>query len=131
MSYIGSEVPEIDRKSVNPFPSKPVKIDRMIRVGRTVVAISDKGECFSTGVSKACYYTIRSDLSCTLTGLMKLGVFTKEQVAEHEAYREKLNQYHDRKHAIEPFKENAKLLRIKLTDSQLRALAEIAAEEAP
>jgi hypothetical protein len=131
MSYIGSKVPDIERKSVNPFPARPVKIDRMVRVDRTIVAISDKGECFSTGVQKACWYTIRSDMSNTLIGLMKLGVFTKEQVEEHEAYRKKLNDYHSRKSSLPHFRLEAQLLGIELTREQLVILAKIAKEEAP
>lgn len=93
MSWIISKVESIEALRFEPFPTKPVNLAKMVRIGeRVVVAVDERGRVFSTQVLKGVSYSLgsSSSLDSTLEGCIRLGVLSAAAVRAHRAHNEKI-----------------------------------------
>lgn len=121
MSSIGSKVEAVEQLFFRPIPSKPINVERVVRVGNTTTFVDTAGNVYSTGVDKNCHYAIGRNstaLSNTLAGCIKLGLLTKEAVKKHEEYNALVHAKRLRKYSANALRINAFELGLKLTKAQ-------------
>ena len=128
MSRIQSPVDDVERLTFHSMPSKKkVSMVAGVRVGRVHVFVDAAGTVYSTQVKERCYYTLTSGLDETLTGCRVLGLLSKEAVAKHAASVIHARVKRERRYAAESFAESAKMLGVRLTVAQERAIGVAAA----
>lgn len=105
----------LDRTVLRPMPQRPIAAERVLRVGREVLAIS-KGEVYSNYASnRGAFMGYPRYLVEALT---KLGVFTKKQLAEWSTAEAKREQTQGARFSANALGQNMKVLGIKPTKAQ-------------
>lgn len=131
-SHIHSRVPACDIY-VHPIPTKPLAVDRVVRVNNTTVFLDTKGRIYSTRIQDGFAFTTawsdRQQFQDLYHALVKLGVISKEAVDAHLAEAKAIVDRQEAKFAAENVRKQAALCGLKLTKAQQAKLALLAPEK--
>lgn len=111
-------------KTMRSFPTRPIKLDRVVRVGSTVVGVSSRGTIYTTSSYKEIrpWTRLPGDL-CDC--LLQLGLVPKEAIEQRKAAQERKHRLCSAKHAIEYTAPGLAKLGVKLTKSQMAKLSRV------
>lgn len=125
MGSLISRVPKIDKLDFKPFPSRPIRVERMIRVDDVVIAVTANGTLYtnSRAARNAAYaHGNWPWQEPTMRALVKLGVISQEQMDEHLAYTELLVSNRDKQYARDDLERLEKRFGIKIPKRELKKL---------
>ena len=104
MGCMISPDPGIDKLHFYPFPTKPIKMVKTVRVGNIILSIDSHNKIYTNSklAEKFCYgFGDWYWLQDVLKGLEKLGVITKEQIEAHTVPVKELAEKRELKYAQE------------------------------
>lgn len=131
VSHVHSSTPGCDTY-VHPIPTKPLAVDRVVRVNRTTVFLDTKGRIYSTRIQDGFAFTTawsdRQQFQDLYQALVKLGVISKEAVEAHLAEAKRIGDAIEAKHAARAVLDNAARCGLKLDPAQ-RAKLELLSPE--
>jgi hypothetical protein len=123
MSTILSKIDDINNLNVEPFPTnKTLKGAKIVRIGRTICAVDEKGQFYSTQVDKNVAYSFGINLEDTLQGAKRLGLLSKTAVDQHINLARLRDIRRDRRNAADGMLRYARTLGLKLTNAQQGAI---------
>ena len=124
MATICSSVPEIDCLYFHEMPSsRPVKIEKVVRVGGTYVMKGENGKLYSNSVGKFAYVPGKWPwVNDMMKALVKLKVITPEQMKAHLDHCDRNEKIRSKKYALEDLKRINKDFGIKFTKEQMTVL---------
>lgn len=124
-SHLGSNVKPCDIY-IHQIPARPINVAKAVRVGNTTVFTDVNGKIYSTGIqigfSFSPVWSARDKFANVYQGLVKLGVISAADAAEHLRQANELAARENRKYEVEAIKKNAASLGLKLTPTQLKQL---------
>lgn len=124
MGIICSSVPEIDCLYFKEMPSsRVVKIEKIVRVGKTYVMKGENGSLYSNNVGKFAYVPGQWPwVNDMMKALVKLKVITQDQMKAHLDHCDKNDKAKKKKYALDDIKRLTKDFGIKFTDEQIAVL---------
>lgn len=124
MGIISSPIPEIDDLYFHQLPSgRPINIEKVVRIGNTLVMLGKNGKLYSNVVGKFAYSA--GDwpwISNVMNALVRLGVITKEQMTQHMKYNDARIAKEDREYAKKSLQRIEKKYGIKFSKQQWGAI---------
>lgn len=131
-SHIHSNVKECDIL-VYPIPTKPISVDRVVRVNNNTVFLDKKGRVYSSRVQDGFAFTLawsdRQQFQDLYHALVKLGKIPKAAVDAHLAEAKRIGDAIEARHAAENVRKQAALCGLKLTAAQKAKLEQLAPEK--
>lgn len=123
-SILISKVPACNIR-IDPIPTKPIKVARVVRTDRVTVFLDEHGRIYSTGVQDR--FAFPADWQSqrhtnTFACLVKLGVIKKADIDEHDRQVKALLQGKETRDKAKEFEKNAAALGLKLTTAQMRKI---------
>lgn len=119
MSCILSQIADISRLTIEPFPTnRQIRNARVVRCGRTLVAVDEKGVIYSNQVSAGLAYPSNCQLDETLQGVKRLGLLSPQALRQHEQIVNERRREHEHRYAAERILSSATTLGLKLTNAQ-------------
>lgn len=119
-----SPVRSIDDLHFHPLPAnrKPIQVDRVVRVEKTLVFVDLAGRIYSTQVAQRVTYTFGFGLEDTLRGCQALGLLSKAAVDQHKKLCDARNRANGMRWAAKSIAEDAATLGLKFTPAQQRVI---------
>lgn len=118
-----SPVPAIDAIWFYPVPTKPLQVEKAVRIDRTTIVLGKNGKLYHSRHSKCSYMLGDGDLPrATMNALAALGVITKAQAEQHMQAAKKRTEDRDKRYAADSFAEAAAKLGVTLTKQQRQAI---------
>lgn len=131
-SHIHSNVKECDIY-VHPIPTKPISVERVVRVNNTTVFLDAKGRIYSTRIQDGLAFTLawsdRQQFQDLYQALVKLGKIPKDAVDAHLAEAKRVGDFIEARQAARSVRDNAKRCGLKLTPTQTAKLELLAPEK--
>lgn len=110
---------------IHPIPSRPLKVDKVIRSGAITVLQDAKGKLYSPSISTNVYYDaehMSNKLPNLFAALCRLQVITKEEMAKDKEHRKLMHEKSVKTYAATDLVDGAAKLGLKLTKAQLAKL---------
>ena len=130
--HLGSKIRDINNLSISSLPTRPVAIKKAVRVFDTIVMVGEDGALYASGIKDGSYLyrdgQIGTRTAEIMSGLGRLGVLSKEAVAQHCALNEKIKAEERKRWAARYVLDRAADAGLNLTASQRRKLDEAAKE---
>ena len=125
MGIICSTVPEIDDLYFHELPSsRPLIINKAVRVGSTIILVGKNGKLYSNTIGKFAYVPGKWPwMTDTMKALVKLGVITKEQMKLHMDHCDRNEKARDITRAKRDLEYIAKKFGVKFTDEQIAKIS--------
>lgn len=121
-THITSPVDDIARLWFYPFPARPTKVARAIRVGTTHVAVGENGRIYSSQAQGPFRWSSIRRMAQTVDGLIALGMLTPAAVQQHKDAEQEERDARDRRMAATQMLEVHEHCGVRLTESQLKRL---------
>ena len=124
MGIICSSVPEIDDLYFKELPSsRPVKIEKVVRIGRTFVMKAENGTLYSNSVGRFAYLPGKWPwVEDVMKALVKLKVITPVQMKAHLDHCNRNDMRKKKEYALADMKRLSKEFGIKFTKKQMSIL---------
>jgi hypothetical protein len=101
------------------FPTRPKKVEKVVRIDRTVMARIDATTVATNRVNKNFAYMPGNSMDDVVHGLFSLGMISKAAMDSHISYARECQKVSDEKFAATNLRKSAKLLGISLTNAQI------------
>jgi len=125
MGTIGSCIQEVENVRFEPFPGRPIKTAKSIRIDRSVFSVSERNPSIiytTDHISSKIYLVGTTSDSSPLKALEKLGYINKEQRMKHGERARISNEMAIKAMAVYEIIPKIKDIGIKLTKSQKKTL---------
>lgn len=128
-------IDDLNTIRVLPIPAKPLAVVKAVRVERLTVLIDAKGVIYASGIKMGFAYgysksPVGLSVQHLVTALGKLGVLTPKAAKQWTDEQTLKRIREDRRWAASQFADGAKMLGLRLTDAQARAVQNAEAEGA-
>lgn len=129
-TFITSPVEDISRLWFYPFPARPTKVVKAMRVGRTHVAVGASGRIYSSQAEGPCRWSSVQRMAPTIEALIALGLLTAEAIVQHKAAEADERAQKNQRIAATQVLDAHESCGVKLTESQLKKLRIAAGRDA-
>lgn len=127
-----SPVAKIDEVWFYPIPTKPIQVEKAVRIDRTTIVLGKNGKLYHSRHSKCSYMVGDGELvQSTVKALVALGVITSKQAAQHMKAAIERSEARGKRYAADAFAADAKKLGVKLTKAQQNAVEKYGTKRAP
>lgn len=131
MNFI-SPVSKIEELWFYPIPTKPIQVEKAVRIDRTTIVLGKNGKLYHSRHVKASFMIGNGELAqSTMKALVSLGVITGKQADQHMKAARDRSETRDKKYAADALAEGAKKLGVKLTNAQQNAVEKYGTKRAP
>ena len=131
-SHVCSNVAKCDIY-IHPIPTKPIAVERVVRVNRTTVFLDAKGRIYCTSIQDGFAFTTawsdRQQFQDLYQALVKLGKIPKEDVEAHLAEAKRIGDRIEARSAARAVLDNAVRCGLKLTAAQKAKLETLSPEK--
>lgn len=126
MARIQSKFPEIRQIVLNAFPTRPIQMDRSVKVSDMIIGVGKNGKIYVSGIKQnSHYHENMSKIRTIIRGLATLGAIPKDVYREYEKAAEEFGKKEHQAYCASAVMRQMKELGIKLTSAQQVRLANI------